>query len=140
MMNVSEIPEVDTVESLALQAKADTVKVDAQLARAEVWNTASSDLAELERRVGEKWVAAVAVRLPEFELLDLGGWADSASLSFPVTVGPQFPRETWASYPAKRTVTLLLCEKLLDNAAELTDEQWITLCLAMQYGGKTRLS
>lgn len=52
----------------------------------------------------------------------------------------QFPRERWASYPAKRTATLLMCEKLLDNADELTDQVWVLLCAAMVYGGRTRIA
>ncbi|WP_268811541.1 hypothetical protein [Mycolicibacterium houstonense] len=36
---MDEIPEVDTVESLNRQAKADVSKMNAQLARAEVWDT-----------------------------------------------------------------------------------------------------
>jgi len=42
--------------------------------------------------------------------------------------------------PAKRTVALILAERLLDDAENLTDEQWLQLCLVMQYGGKTRLT
>ncbi|WP_165692684.1 hypothetical protein [Mycolicibacterium fortuitum] len=43
-MGVREIPEVDTVESLARTANADMAKVNAQLARSEVWNTSSDDV------------------------------------------------------------------------------------------------
>lgn len=107
--------------------------------------TMSSDqLKELERRVGEKWVAAAAARIPA-DAFDPSGWLDSIDMSEwgasslpPGTL--QFPREQWASYPNKRTVALLLAERLLDDADSLTDEQWLLLCLVMQYGGKTRIS
>lgn len=38
MDGVNEIPEVDDVESLNREAKADMAKVNAQLARTEVWD------------------------------------------------------------------------------------------------------
>ena len=99
------------------------------------------ELTALEQRVGEKWVTVASARTPQWELpddpFDFSEWVTNDP--GPIHV-PQLPREQWASYPAKRTVTLLLCDKLLDKADELTDEQWLMLCLAMQYGGKTRLS
>jgi hypothetical protein len=98
-------------------------------------------LVELERHVGEKWIAAASARTPQWPLpddpLDISTWqTDTTPLP---DDWPQFPREQWASYPAKRTVTLLLCDRMLDFD-ELTDEQWTHVCFLMQYGGKTRLS
>lgn len=102
----------------------------------------ADDLDELEQRVGEKWAAAGAARIGPIELGEWGALfdmydGDVQPLSPDV---PQFPREQWASYPAKRTFVLLACEAMLDRAGPLTDEQWTTLCMAMQYGGKTRIA
>jgi hypothetical protein len=117
----------------------------------------SEDLDVLEQRVGEKWAAAAAARMPKWESaeFDVSEWVDVAKIPLPVnafemsTVGqplppplpdtPQFPREQWVSYPAKRTAALMVADRLLDFD-ELTDEQWIQLCLLMQYGGKTRVA
>jgi len=105
----------------------------------------TDDLDVLERRVCEKWVAAAAARMPA-DAFDPSSWLDGIDMSAwdeamktPLPPGtPQFPREQWASYPAKRTVALMIADRLLDFE-ELTDEQWMQLCLLMQYGGKTRL-
>lgn len=98
-------------------------------------------LETLEQRVGQKWAAAVAARIPHLDMpddpFDFSDWLTGDPVPEPVL---EFPREQWATYPAKRTVTLLLCDKLLDKADDLTDEQWMMVGLAMQYGGKTRLS
>ena len=99
------------------------------------------ELETLEQRVGEKWAAAAATRAPQWDLdddpLDLSNWSTGDPDTAPVM---QFPRERWASYPAKRTATLLMCEKLLDHADELTDQVWVLLCAAMFYGGRTRIA
>lgn len=100
-------------------------------------------LDELERRVGEKWARAVADRMnPQWQILDTSSWMlplppDGDATKDPLL--PQFPREQWASYPNKRMVALLACDRMLDFD-DLSDEQWMTLCLLMQYGGKTRIS
>lgn len=100
----------------------------------------SDDLRELERRVGEKWAAAATARIPERELpvfdIHMSAWQNLPPLP-PGT--PQFPREQWASYPARRTAALLAADRMLDFD-ELTDEQWMDVCLVMQYGGKTRIA
>ncbi|MFN3005123.1 hypothetical protein [Mycolicibacterium wolinskyi] len=98
-----------------------------------------NDLQEIERRVTEKWCAAATARFPySRDGFDVAQWFRDLPPLPPGT--PQFPREQWVSYPAARTATLLVCERLLDSADKLTDEQWATLCLAMQYGGKTRVA
>lgn len=98
-------------------------------------------LDELEQRVGEKWATAAAARLtPLPGPFDFTDWTDWATIEpDALTTVPQFPREQWASYPARRTVTLMICDRMLDFD-ELTDEQWAQVCLLMQYGGKTRLT
>lgn len=98
-------------------------------------------LDELEHRVGEKWATVAATRTPQWELpdnpFDFSEWM---TIDPGLIRVPQFPRERWASYPAKRTLALMVCDTLLDRVDELTDEQWMMVCLAMQYGGKTRIS
>ncbi|WP_142245552.1 hypothetical protein [Mycobacterium sp. IS-836] len=102
------------------------------------------ELDELELRVGEKWAAAAAARIPQD--FDLSHWSEVFDLTDlpPATPlppdWPQFPREQWLRYPVKRQLTLVLCENLLDRNDELTDEQWMLLCLMMQYGGKVRIA
>lgn len=80
--------------------------------------------------------------MPQWEMpddpFDMSAWLNNAEPLSPAV--PQFPREQWASYPTRRTVTLLTCDRLLDKADELTDEQWMDVCLLMQFGGKTRLT
>jgi hypothetical protein len=104
----------------------------------------SDSLEQLERRVGEKWASAAATRFPA-DAFDPSGWLDGIDASewgldelSPGTM--QFPREQWASYPNARTVALLTAEAALGRADELTDEQWVTVCMVMQYGGKTRIA
>lgn len=101
----------------------------------------ANDLRELEARVCGKFMAAANVRAAGWSVpddpFDWSDWFGSTEQSGDV---PQFPREQWASYPAKRTAVLMACDRLLDDADKLSDDQWLTLCLAMQYGGKTRLA
>lgn len=101
-----------------------------------------SDLDALERRVTEKWATAAASRIPA-DVFDPSGWLDGVDMSawrrnLPPSA-PQFPREQWVSYPNKRTVALLIADRLLDFD-ELSDEQWATLNVVMLYGGKTRIA
>jgi hypothetical protein len=44
-------------------------------------------------------------------------------------------RQPFATYS-----TLLACEHMLERAEPLTDDQWLTVCLLMQYGYKTRIA
>lgn len=98
----------------------------------------SDQLDELEHRVAEKWAAVAGSRIDPRWQFDVTTWG----LHPPPPLPPgtlQFPREQWARYPAKRAAVLLACERILDHG-ELTDEQWLTVCLAMQYGGKTLIA
>lgn len=107
------------------------------------------DLAELEEQVGLKWARCAAARVEgQWALNDVpfdpsnwldltGGDDDLPELMQEI---PQFPREQWASYPNARTAVLVACDKLLDRGDKLSDADWFTVCLAMTYGGKTRLS
>lgn len=97
-------------------------------------------LDEIEQRVGAKWSAVAKARQsPLPGSFDFTDWTDWATFGSTPSDGLQFPREQFAVYPIKRATTLLLCDRLLDFA-ELTDEQWMTVCFLMQYGGKTRLT
>jgi hypothetical protein len=96
-------------------------------------------LEELELRVGGKWVAAAAARTPEWSVpdfeFDMSAWTDVAPLP-PGTM--QFPREQWVSYPRRRTMSLLVVDRMLD--LDMNDEQWGQVCFLMQYGGKERIA
>lgn len=102
------------------------------------------DLDVLERCICEKWVAAAAARAPMWPMpedpldFDMSAWDEAMKTPLPPDV-PQFPREQWASYPNRRRVALMIADRLLDFD-ELSDEQWVTLCMVMQYGGKTRIA
>lgn len=108
---------------------------------------ATMDLAELEEQVGLKWARCAAARLEGqwpaavATPFDISEWmVDRSDLPELVSEVPQFPREQWASYPNARTAVLVACDKLLDRGDKLSDDDWFTVCLAMTYGGKTRLS
>lgn len=102
-----------------------------------------SALAGLEQRVVEKWVTAAANRGPMWpaaDAIDFSSWlTDTDTAPLPADV-PQFPREQWLVYPARRTLALMMCERTLDSAQELSDDEWSLLCLTMWYGGKTRIA
>lgn len=103
----------------------------------------SADLAELERRVGEKFAAKASERISDWDgpfddPFAAGNWLQTAPGS-PVAPTLQFSREQWVSYPTKRLVALMALDHLLDFP-ELTDEQWSTACLVWWYGGKTRVA
>lgn len=110
---------------------------DRQSARAE------EDLAALEERVGAKWAAAALARTQIWPAVDLDAFSIDTWLVNPGPIEPpqlQFPREQWVSYPTRRMVALTVCDRLLDKVDELTDEQWVTLCWALQYAGKSRVA
>lgn len=101
-----------------------------------------TELEEIERRVGQKWLARAVHRqnllwgssdptlewdMPSWDLPEApAGW-------------PQFPRDQWAALPNNRIIALMIAERMLDFD-DMTDEQWHSVCLLMQYGGKTRLA
>ena len=97
-------------------------------------------LVELERSVTEKFTVKAAERAPDSDL-NVTGWLQTVSEAMQVPIDPnipQFPREQWVSYPARRTVVLILCNRMLDF--DLDDAQWTQLCWLMQYGGKERVA
>ena len=97
------------------------------------------ELTQLEERVTRKWAQAAASRMPESSF-DASAWHDlDTEWGGTALNAPQFPREQWVSYPAKRTVSLMTCDRMLDFE-ELTDEQWMTLSFLMLYGGRERIA
>lgn len=104
----------------------------------------AADLDALEHRVRERFVAKSAERVSDwngiYDGFDASSWLQTSPLSplLPSVPVVQFPREQWVSYPARRTLVLLTVDRLLD-LDELSDEQWVKVCLLMEYGGKTRL-
>lgn len=103
--------------------------------------TTTESLDELESRVTAKWAAAAADRIQGFsDIFDPSAWntvvdmgADAPSPTM------QFPREQWVSYPAKRTVALILADRMLDLDS-ITDEQWMQVSFIVQYAGKERVA
>lgn len=109
-------------------------------------------LAELEREVTEKYTAAWRAANPELDsqLEELQReWAPQLDVwakycGEPVEgrvlpVGgvvdvPQFPRERWAVYPARRAHALALAGRLIDFG-KLAEAGWL-----IGYGGKERIS
>lgn len=102
----------------------------------------ADQLADLEQRVTARWTEAFTARFGADPFDADNGWRDDGRLGIgaigPAT--PQFPREQWAIQPARRTVVLMLCDRLIDIADQLDDGQWHQLGFLMQYGGKVRLS
>ena len=91
-----------------------------------------------EKRVLARWMTAAEARgstIPS-DPFDATDWTTGEPQ--PAT-SLQFPRQQWATYPARRKVVLALCDRMLDFADRLTDEQWATLSFLVLYGGKTPL-
>lgn len=98
-----------------------------------------ADLIELEKRVTRRWQEAAAARTPQWPDVELStDWAEAMQKPLPPGT-MQFPREQWVSYPNRRTIVLILADRLLDFE-ELTAEQWHTLNFLMLYGGKARIA
>lgn len=92
----------------------------------------------LEKRVGEKFAAAVAARTPTWPVPDIEyDWAEAMKKPLPPGT-MQFPREQWVAMPAARTTALMLLDRLLDF--DLDDSQWLRAGLLWWYGGKTRVA
>ena len=95
------------------------------------------DLAALERRVAEKFLAYASTRLPQWELpdfdIDWDAWRNLPPLP-PGTM--QYPRQQWFTYPNRRTISLAIVDRMLDFD-ELTDDQWADVTFLMWYGGRS---
>ncbi|SKM81647.1 Uncharacterised protein [Mycobacteroides abscessus subsp. massiliense] len=107
------------------------------------------DLEDLERETAEKFYRLATALAGEAPLLDVKEWLGDK----PFEVAPaqlpgalQFPQETWAVYPARRTVTLVTvsawCDKAIDGTytADVVRDGLPGIGLLLAYGGKERLS
>ena len=93
-----------------------------------------SELDDLERRVGEKFMAAAVELTPEWpHNVEMGTWQPMAAPAL------QLPREQWVIYPSRRMVALLIIDRMLDFDS-LTDEQWGQVAFLYQYGGRERVA
>lgn len=52
----------------------------------------------------------------------------------------QFPREQWVVYPHRRTITLLICDRMIDLWDDLTIEQKSQVGFLLTYGGRERVA
>ena len=95
------------------------------------------DLAALELRVADKFLAYASNRQSEWDLpdfdIDWDSWENLPELP-PDT--PQFPRQQWFTYPNRRAISLILVDRMMDFD-ELTDEQWADVTFLMMYGGRS---
>lgn len=97
-------------------------------------------LADLEKRVGERFAAAWQSLwpLPDDLMESWRSWrSDTVALEPAEQLPddwPQFPPERWAILPAARARALMLAERCID-LGELGYAGWL-----LQYGGKVRLS
>lgn len=106
----------------------------------------SFDLDELERRVAEKYDAAWQKHAELWPLpdgpFDITEWTtkaiDQSNRLGAINPPPQhqFPRERWATQPARRTVALIICESWIDRGWDITDP---TFLMVYVYGGRIRL-
>lgn len=101
----------------------------------------------LEERVWEKFAAEAKRRGAIWDLPDdeVAGWAPLRDALKPDPAAPpippekQFPREQWITWPNRRRIALLLCERALDGPEPLDDQRWWQVSFLMQYGGKERI-
>ncbi len=115
-------------------------------------------LDELEKRVPARFYEKMAELWPLPNLtVDSADWAE-ALRSGPgqlFALGPeqeftiegpvappewQFPREQWLVYPHRRTITLLICDRMIDLWDELTVEQKHQVGFLLTYGGRERVA
>ena len=104
----------------------------------------TDQLSSLERRVTTRYLDALNARLPA-DPFDTSAWLTTSARRDHLGTyehTPEFPRERWAVQPVRRTLALLLCDRLLDLADthQLTDEGWTQLGFLWLHGGKVRLS
>lgn len=115
--------------------------------------TATDALADLERRVTEKYAAAAQTRQqPDLlDAFDPSSWsvdldidwvavakAADASREEPSADLPQFPREQWVTHPHRRTVLLMVIDRYLD--LDLTEDDWRAVSWLMAFGGRERIA
>lgn len=98
----------------------------------------SDTLQDLERRVTEKLIAANQAAHPEWANLPdpMEVWAKAPLEEMPpLPEGwPQYPREQWVTYPARRAHALILADNAIDHGY-LAEAGWL-----VQYAGKERIA
>lgn len=102
-------------------------------------STEPDALAELERRVTEKLMAALPQwDLPPDPMPDPAEFwrraVEDADVPPLPDDWPQFPRERWIIYPARRAYALIMADKAID-LGHLSEAGFL-----VQYGGKERIA
>ncbi len=129
-------------------------------------STNKFDLDDLEKRVGGRYAEKMAAlwTLPdgEFSTVEFGAdWtehlkpvADQGRTIEISTVGQplpppiiplptpvmQFPREQWITYPQKRTISLLIADRMIDLWDTVAIEQQAQVGYLVLYGGRERIA
>ncbi|SKU30393.1 Uncharacterised protein [Mycobacteroides abscessus subsp. abscessus] len=112
--------------------------------------TAVEDLEVLETRVYRRYAQAVAASIPTMP--DFSNWLDMLSPPTKYTVDtalvcadtvtqvPQFPPERWITYPARRRVSLMLADEMLNRInGGNTAHDWLTMAgILLTFGGRSR--
>lgn len=115
-------------------------------------DTAVEDLDALEAGVYRRYAEAVSASIPDTP--DFSDWLDMLSpptkytvdtalvCADAVTVVPQFPSEQWITYPARRRVSLMLVDQMLNRIADgNTTRDWLTMAgILLTFGGRSRIA
>ncbi|TDZ94783.1 hypothetical protein CCUG62472_01597 [Mycobacteroides salmoniphilum] len=114
-----------------------------------VTGAAVEDLHVMETRVYRRYAEAVAASIPAMP--DFSDWLDMLSPPTKYTVDtalvcadtvtqvPQFPRQRWVTYPARRRLCLMLVDQMLNriNDGE-TAHDWLTMAgILLTFGGRS---
>ncbi|MFV8274935.1 hypothetical protein [Mycobacteroides abscessus] len=112
--------------------------------------TAVEDLHVMEMRVYRRYAEAVAASIPAMP--DFSDWLDMLSPPTKYTVDtalvcadtvtevPQFPPERWITYPARRRVSLMLADEMLNRInGGNTAHDWLAMAgILLTFGGRSR--
>lgn len=112
-----------------------------------------TDLDELDRRVTERFIDKTRSEwdLPETPTLDWSDWLGPATppagqtieistVGQPLPPPLQFPRPQWITYPNRRVVALIICDRALDMWDDLTAEQRAQIAFLIDHGGRERIA
>lgn len=111
---------------------------------------AVEDLHVMEMRVYRRYAEAVAASIPAMP--DFSDWLDMLSPPTKYTVDtalvcadtvtevPQFPLERWITYPARRRVSLMLVDEMLNRInGGNTAHDWLAVAgILLTFGGRSR--
>lgn len=111
------------------------------------------DLDELERRVAERFMEK---RCSESDISDApafdwtewlspmtppaGRTIEMSTAGQPLPPPLQFPRPQWITYPNRRVVILITCDRALDLWDDLTLEQRAQIAFLLEHGGRERIA